>query len=84
MASTSTGAEPVYAAPAPAPAVSEADPILRQPPVLEDLIDESLFSSPASSTSSQSLLSTDDESTPLLPRRRDRHLPWYRRPSPRL
>ncbi|KAG9107233.1 hypothetical protein FRC07_008666 [Ceratobasidium sp. 392] len=49
----------------PAP-VSEADPVLRQPPVLEDLVDESVFSSPSSS---QTLLATD-ESTPLLPKAR--------------
>ncbi|KAG8686741.1 hypothetical protein FRC09_013944, partial [Ceratobasidium sp. 395] len=67
-------------APPPAP-VSETDPVLRQPPVLEELVDESVFSSPSSS---QTSLATD-ESTPLLPKsRREKSLPWYRRPSPRL
>lgn len=57
--------------------VSEADPAQ---PSVEDS-DESVFSSPSSS---QTLLPTDDENTPLLHRARDRNLPWYRRPSPKL
>lgn len=60
--------------------VSEADPLLRQPPALEEFVDETVFSSPASS---QTLLATDDENTPLLKTRRDTK-PWCRRASPRL
>ncbi|KAG8687516.1 hypothetical protein FRC08_011923 [Ceratobasidium sp. 394] len=61
--------------------VSEADPALCPPPVLDDLVDESVYSTPSSS---QTLLATD-ECTPLLPKaRREKPLPWYRRPSPRL
>ncbi|KAG9088767.1 hypothetical protein FS749_001921, partial [Ceratobasidium sp. UAMH 11750] len=61
--------------------VSEADPALCPPPVLDDLVDESVYSTPSSS---QTLLATD-ECTPLLPKaRREKVLPWYRRPSPRL
>ncbi|QRV90180.1 major facilitator superfamily transporter [Ceratobasidium sp. AG-Ba] len=57
--------------------LSEADPVLRLPPVLDDLIDGSVLSSPASTAT---LL---DESTPLLPKAQPPR-PWYRRPSPKL
>ncbi|CAE6411238.1 unnamed protein product [Rhizoctonia solani] len=64
--------------------VSEADPVLRQPPVLEALVNENLFATPDSSSS---LLSdtANGEQVPLLGKsRHERYKPWYKRAAPRL
>ncbi|KAG8744670.1 hypothetical protein FRC11_013339 [Ceratobasidium sp. 423] len=64
--------------------VSEADPLLRQPPVLQEFVDETLFASPASSLT---LLSDTayDEQAPLLGKpRREKFKPWYRQAAPKL
>ncbi|CEL55849.1 putative membrane protein C14C4,07 OS=Schizosaccharomyces pombe (strain 972 / ATCC 24843) GN=SPAC14C4.07 PE=1 SV=1 [Rhizoctonia solani AG-1 IB] len=64
--------------------VSEANPVLRQSPILQEFVDESVFSSPASSLT---LLSdtTYDEQAPLLGKPpRERSKPWYRQAAPKL
>ncbi|KAH7341322.1 hypothetical protein B0J17DRAFT_646103 [Rhizoctonia solani] len=64
--------------------LSEADPVLRQPPILQEFVDETLFASPASSVT---LLSDTayDEQAPLLGKsRREKSKPWYRQAAPRL
>ncbi|KAJ1308003.1 hypothetical protein OPQ81_002076 [Rhizoctonia solani] len=64
--------------------VSEADPLLRQSPILQEFVDEALFASPASSVT---LLSDTayDEHAPLLGKpRHEKFKPWYRRPAPKL
>ncbi|QRW18375.1 major facilitator superfamily transporter [Rhizoctonia solani] len=64
--------------------VSEADPLLRQSPIIQEFVDETVFTSPASTLT---LLSDTvyDEQTPLLAKsRRERSRPWYRQAAPRL
>ncbi|CAE6515654.1 unnamed protein product [Rhizoctonia solani] len=53
--------------------VSEADPVLPLPPVLQDFIDETLL-----------LDTADDEQAPLLRKQREKFQPWYRRAAPKL
>ncbi|KAL5634517.1 hypothetical protein ACGC1H_002536 [Rhizoctonia solani] len=61
-----------------------SDPMLPQSPILHEFVDESLFSSPASSLT---LLSDTayDEQAPLLGKpRREKSKPWYRQAAPKL
>ena len=64
--------------------VSEADPALRQPPALQDLIDETLLPNPGSPIVSLSD-TAHDEQTPLLGKpRQEKFKPWYRQAAPKL
>jgi hypothetical protein len=66
----------------PSSVMSEADPLLRSPPVLEEFVDV-IFASPASTATL--LDAVDDEHTPLLSKtRQEKSTPWYRRASPKL
>ncbi|CAE6461292.1 unnamed protein product [Rhizoctonia solani] len=84
MASGAGDASPSVANMTSVAVVSEADPILRQSPVLQEFVDETLFASPASSIT---LLSDTvyDEQAPLLGKpRREKCKPWYRQAAPKL
>ncbi|CAE6434870.1 unnamed protein product [Rhizoctonia solani] len=64
--------------------VSEADPVLRQSPILQEFVDESLFASPASTLTLLSDTAYDEQAPLLAKPRRERTKPWYRQAAPKL